>query len=99
MTEPDPGAETGRMDTDLPAANQAKTEPMPPSPSHGGQVVSDPSGEMPVDPPHGLADPTGRATPPDTVTPSDAGGISPTGAARPAVAAQGKPDGEVDTRT
>jgi hypothetical protein len=105
MTEPDVGDE-GRTD-DPPAANQQKTEPMPPSPPQGERFVSDAdtSGEMPVDPPHGLADPTGRATPPDTVgsgdnvTPADSGGLSASGQARPAVAAQGKPDGEVDTRS
>ena len=93
-------AEQGRTAEDLPAANQGKTEPMPTTPAHSGASGAQPptTGEMPVDPPHGLADPTGRATPPDTVTPADAAGVSDTGTARPAVAQPGKPDGEVDTR-
>jgi hypothetical protein len=90
--------EQGRTAEDLPAANQQKTEPMPPSPPQGENFVSDPdtSGEMPVDPPHGLADPTGRVAPPDGVT-TDAASMSQTGNARPSIAQQGKPDGEVDT--
>jgi hypothetical protein len=81
-------AEQGRMTDDSPAANQSKTEPMPPSSAHGASDTPTP----PVAESDAPGDAAGVAVPSVLA----AGGTSEE-APRVAHAQPGKPDGEVAT--
>jgi hypothetical protein len=102
MSETPDVAESGRMNEDLPAANQGKTEPMPTTPGHSAPegapadpVPADATGSAPEQTPgdpHGVPVPSVLAA--AGTSEAEAG---PDDVAQPALAQPGKPDGEVST--